>query len=216
MSNNVVISTSVQMIVDESVLKEGKCISLDSLLHIYGQEANKLKRRALKDRLKRRYGEKLLFVTAENNKCQLVCSKMCLDTIGKGNKNFIDSIPLSDRNVIKKAAEILKSVLKNYVETANDLPWPPTPESLQKRLKDCPELVISCFKHLLHSEDIHHIETCLSYTPLSCYEIVQLVKRLQFYIYLKPHDNSCFRDILFITHHSGSFLETLCNCHVHA
>lgn len=149
--------SNLTKIVDRKILQDGKFFSVNDLIRINGQEPTKNRRRLLKYRLKRRYGNKLLFLTAESNKCHIVCSSSSLSEMKDGVRPVMESISRCDESVVKKAAEILRNIIKAHIDDADDLPWPPTPESLKKRLEACPRLLYSFFKHLLHSEDIHHI-----------------------------------------------------------
>ena len=139
------------------MLREGKCVSLDNLLQIQTKPLDKNNRKFLKFRLKRRYGDKLLYLTSDHKSSQLICSSSTLLDMKKGHESNIDSFPFSDKAIIKKAAEILKNILTDYISKADELPWPPTPDSLKSRLEKTPDLVRLFLKFLIHPTESHHI-----------------------------------------------------------
>ena len=89
--------------VDREVFDEGKFCTLDSLIKLNGNNPNKNLRRLLKFRLKRKYGQKLLFLTAEHNHSQVVCSVDSFVQFQDGEKPLADSVPTNVNIVIKKA-----------------------------------------------------------------------------------------------------------------
>ena len=118
---------AVCKIVDDLIIGEMKCMSLQSLLQIYGPVSwPKQYRHKLKSCLLETYGEKLLFVTAEENSPQVVISKQCL------GRNAT-SIRYTDEFVVKEAANFLKRDVLQNIADSPDVSWPPTFTSLQSR-----------------------------------------------------------------------------------
>eukprot|EP00795_Rhopilema_esculentum_P011299 gene11300-21488_t len=72
---------AVCSLVEESVLEDLQCLSMDTLLMSYGIGVGDRQRRlALKERLKKKYQEKLIFVSPEYHSPQVVFSKDCIET----------------------------------------------------------------------------------------------------------------------------------------
>ena len=77
----------VRKAIKETVLQEQRCMSLDSLMDLKGIKVkNNLSRRNMKAWISRNYGEKILFLTSDNDKDQIIMSKESLESVGKGEK----------------------------------------------------------------------------------------------------------------------------------
>ena len=134
--------------IDELIIGQKKCMSLQSLLQIYGPVTwSKQYRCKLKARLLQSYGDKILFVTADINSPQLVISKMCLE-------RNTSTIKHTDEFIVKKAANLLKSSILKQIDDSTDLPWPPTVESLKAR--EPPEILKIFYNTLLKKDNDHH------------------------------------------------------------
>ena len=132
---------AVCKIVDDLIIGEMKCMSLQSLLLIYGPVSwPKQYRHKLKSCLLETYGEKLLFVTAEETSPQVVISKQCL------GRNAT-SIRHSDEFVVKEVANILERAVSQSIADSPDVPWPPTVTSLQSR--EPPEILKMIYGSIL-------------------------------------------------------------------
>ena len=135
-------------IIDDLIIEQKKCMSLQSLLQIYGPVTwSKQYRCKLKARLLESYGDKILFVTADINSPQLVISKMCLETNASTIKH-------PDEFIVKKAANILKCSILKEIDDSSDLPWPPTVESL--KVREPPEILKTFYNTLLQKDNDHH------------------------------------------------------------
>ena len=118
---------NVRKTVDDLIIGQMKCISIQSLLQIYGPLSwPKQYRHKLKSRLLEIYGDKLLFVTADENSPQLVINKQCLERNATSLKH-------SDEFVVKEAANILKRSILQQIDDSPDVPWSPTVNSLDSR-----------------------------------------------------------------------------------
>ena len=136
-------------IVDEQIIGENKCVSLDALLQVYGITTwPKQYRSKLKSRLSDSYGDKLLFVNAEPNSPQVVISRECLNT-----RVLSNTIELSDQFLVKRAATILKNAVLQTIDSSSDIPWPPTVNSLESR--EPPDILKTFYSDLLKPGHIH-------------------------------------------------------------
>ena len=135
-------------IVNDLIIGEMKCMSLQSLLQNMDPFFwPKQYRHKLKSHLLETYGEKLLFVTAEENSLQVVISKQC------SGRNAT-SIRHSDEFVVKEAANILKRAVLQNIADSPDVPWLPTVTSLQSH--EPPEILKMFYDKIVKSEDNHH------------------------------------------------------------
>ena len=120
----------------------------------------------LKCRVERNYGNKVVFLSTESNKGQLIMSKKCLENVSRGEKVLYNTVPLNDVIALRHAAAVLRCLILEHNENAESLPWPPTVESLQKRLASTPALLLEFFRSILAPEHTHH-QTAESTTRLA-------------------------------------------------
>ena len=148
--------------IDETVLQQQKCLSLDTLMELKGiRTKNHHIRRNMKSWVQRNYGNYIVFLTAEVNKGQIIMSKQSLVAVERGEKVVTETFPLSDDTSLKHAANVLRQIIDDYISQADDLPWPPTVESLKTRLASTPKLLLHFFKVLL-TESHHTISESIS------------------------------------------------------
>ena len=141
--------------IDETALQQQKCLSLDTLMELKGiRTKNHHSRRNMKSWVQRNYGNDIVFLTAEVNKGQIITSKQSLVAVERGEKVVTETFPLSDDTSLKHAANVLRQIIDDYISQADDLPWPPTVESLKARLASTPKLLLHFFKVLL--TESHH------------------------------------------------------------
>ena len=91
-------------------------------------------------------------------------SKHSLVAVERGEKVVTETFPLSDDTSLNHAANVLRQIIDDYISQADDLPWPPTVESLKARLASTPKLPLHFFKVLL--TESHHT-TSESISPLA-------------------------------------------------
>ena len=148
----------VRQTIDETVIKNGICVPMDTLLELKGiEKKDSQNRRNMKSYLQRKYGNKIVFLSTESNKGQLVMSIKCLEDVSRGEKAVYNAVPLNDDTALCHAANVLRRMIIEYTDGAESLPWPPTVESLEKRLASTPTLLIEFFRTLLAPEHSHHV-----------------------------------------------------------
>ena len=148
----------VRQSIDETVIENGVCISLDTLLELKGiQKKDHQTRRNLKSWVERNYGNKIVFLSTESSKGQLIMSKKCLEDVSRGEKVLYNTAPLNDDIALRHAATVLRCLILECTENTESLPWPPTVESLPKRLASTPALLLEFFRSILASEHTHHL-----------------------------------------------------------
>eukprot|EP00794_Sanderia_malayensis_P002237 gene2237-2552_t len=142
---------AVCSLVEENVLEDLQCVSIDTLLTSYGLGVGDRQRRlSLKERLKGKYHDKLVFVSPEYHSPQVVFSKECMET-----QSMTKTLEFSDEYVVKKAAVKIRHAILEIIKDAAPLPWPPTVDSLQSEERRPPSLLKFFFKTLF-SSDSHH------------------------------------------------------------
>ena len=147
----------IRKVVEATVIEERRCMSLDEILDLKGEKVkNNDTRKVLKRWLNRNF-ENIEFLTVEHNDCQVIVSKDSWRDVTTGMQSLNSSITLNDTSVVKEAAGILQDLILEYMETADNLPWPPTVESLQKRLESMPKMLTEFLRLLLSTKDIHHV-----------------------------------------------------------
>ena len=148
----------VRKAIKETVIENKVCISMDTLLELKGIAKKDYRSRAtLKKWVERNYGKDIVFLSSEENKAQMLMSKQCLEDVSRGEKVLFNTVPLSEETSLRHAANILRRMVLQHTETAESLPWPPTVESLEKRLSSSPTLLLEFFKNILEPEDSHHL-----------------------------------------------------------
>ena len=94
----------VKQAIHRTIVTEERCLSLDTLLELNGIEnKDHHSRRNMKSWLKRNYGDKIVFLTPEINKGQVVMSKASLEAVSRGEKVVHHVVPSSDNASIKQA-----------------------------------------------------------------------------------------------------------------
>ena len=147
----------VRKVIKETVLEKKICISLDTLLELQGITKHDANSRKVMKRWIQRNFESILFLSGEDNTGQLIMSKECLHDISQGEKVFYNTVPLTDQTSLRHAALILRKMILEHAETSDPLPWPPTVESLEKRLATAPDLLMKFFKTILEPENSHKV-----------------------------------------------------------
>ena len=111
----------------------------------------------MKKCVQRNFENEVMFLSGEEKKGQLIISKTCLDDIGRGEKVLHNTIPLTNETSLRHASLVLRRMILDHTENSSPLPWPPTVESLEKRLASAPELLLRFFKAVLEPENTHHV-----------------------------------------------------------
>ncbi len=144
---------AVISIVDNDVLLGQQCISVETLMIEYeGDIGTKQSRYRLKERLRKHYAEKLVFLQPEYHAAQVVISKECLHgQIFSRNSTFFKEF------TVQKAALILRDSVLEAIENVPNLPWPPTVDSLGSIDRKCPDILGLFFKTLLSQKDSHNV-----------------------------------------------------------
>ena len=84
-------------------------------------------------------------------------NKKCLEDVSRGEKVLYNTVRLNDDIALRHAATVLRRLILEHKENAESLPWPPTVESLQKRLASTPALLLEFFRSILAPEHTHHL-----------------------------------------------------------
>ena len=141
---------SVCAFVQQHVIDGNQSISLKVLTDIYGFDKEDSRLRAkVKKRLEQAFAEKIVFVRVAYHESEIVVSKgaltaTTLTTFIKDRKSF----------VLKEAASIIRSEILGMISSAQDLPWPPTPEALSLKSRQPPECVTDFVTNIIHAT--HH------------------------------------------------------------
>ena len=87
----------------------------------------------VKQMLVKHFGDELLFVTISTNEAEVISENVLTNTrkasFMKHNKDF----------VLKEAAKLVKDDVELLIQTAPELPWPPTVESLLSEHRQLPQ-----------------------------------------------------------------------------
>ena len=86
---------------------------------------------------------------------QVIVRKETWNEVTTGMKSLNSSIAVNDMTVLRDASRILQNVITEYVTNAESLPWPPTVESLQKRMESMPDELTEFLRMLLSPKDSH-------------------------------------------------------------
>ena len=81
----------------------------------------------LKEHILKHYDEMIIFVHPEYHGAQVIISKQCLS-----EKSFSSCVQNSNDFIMKTAASILHNSVKEKIEKAEKLSWPPTVEEFKK------------------------------------------------------------------------------------
>lgn len=143
---------SVCALVDDNIIMGHQCLSMETIMVAYGIGVGVRQRRhALKERLIKKYGHCLVFISTEYHAAQVVISRDCLET-----QSISKSLQFTKEYAVKRSAAILRDAVLNFVESCTPLPWPPSVDSLMSEERQCPPLLKQFFKVLLSAADTHH------------------------------------------------------------
>ena len=169
---------TVLALVDIDIIGGQQCLSMETLMTKYsGNIGTKQSRYKLKERLKKSFGDKIVFLQAEYHIPQVVISRECLH-----NQMISGSSSCLQQFAIKRAASFLQESVLKFVEEAEPLSWPPTVESLASRERQYPELLQLFYKELLSSKGSHHAtaERVDRLTDSFCQDIIHAVSKGKF------------------------------------
>ncbi len=168
---------AVCSLVEENVLEDLQCVSIDTLLASYGLGVGDRQRRlSLKERLKDKYKDRLVFVSPEYHSPQVVFSKECMET-----QSMTKTLEFSDEYVVKKAAVKIRHAILEIIKDAAPLPWPPTVDSLQSAERRPPSLLKHFLKTLFSNDSPHSIAERIERLVMSFSDdIVYAVSRGEF------------------------------------
>ena len=129
----------------------------------------------VKQMLVKHFGDELLFVTVSTNEAQVVISKNVLTNTKKAsfmkhNKHF----------VLNEAAKLIKDDIELLIQTAQELPWPPTVESLLSEHRQPPESLRMFLTTLLHSTDHSPGNEVIRYVDSFSQDILYAVSKRKF------------------------------------
>eukprot|EP00112_Aurelia_sp_Birch-Aquarium-sp1_P008666 Seg1960.8 transcript_id=Seg1960.8/GoldUCD/mRNA.D3Y31 product="GTPase-activating protein and VPS9 domain-containing protein 1" protein_id=Seg1960.8/GoldUCD/D3Y31 len=135
--------------VEHHVIDGEQSVSIKLLTEVYGLDQEDCRLRGkVKQKLMQEFEDKLLFVTVLNNEAQVVLSKNVLTNTKKSS--FFES----NRDfAMKEAAKIIRNDVVSLIQSASDLPWPPTVQSLLSEDRHPPESLTNFLTCLLHSTE---------------------------------------------------------------
>ena len=88
----------IRQSIEEKVISKGVCLDLDTLSKLKGIENNDYaSRRNMKSWIVRNYGKRIVFLSCEAKKGQLIMSKESMDGVSQGGRRLYDTVPLSDK-----------------------------------------------------------------------------------------------------------------------
>ena len=136
---------SVCELVDTNIILGHQCLSMETLMDAYEIGAGVRQRRyALKQRLMKKYGDCLVFISTEYHAAQIVVNRKCLET-----QSFPKVAEFEKENVVKRSATVLREIVLKFIEDSPSLPWPPSIERLTSDERQCPRQLKLFFKVLL-------------------------------------------------------------------
>lgn len=132
--------------IDFDVIENRKCISMDTLLEIYGIGMDYKSRyiQLLKGRISKTYGDRLLFLKSDYHSFEIV---ICKENLASNPALEV----FSQEYYVEKAARLLNKLCNDVISSALDLPWPPTVESLKERDEQIPYLLKLFFSTMMES-----------------------------------------------------------------
>ena len=149
----------VCQIIEKRVVDCSQAISMSALIEVYGGSCERQYRYVLKERLSKRFSDRIIFSKSEYHEPYIVISAVCLQSTP------LASMPLlNDEYHIQQAASILCSETLDFIESKPDLSWPPTVEELLDVTRLGPEKLLIFFKKLLSAKDSHHAESATEST----------------------------------------------------
>ena len=131
-------------IVENDIITSYKCISMDTLINVYGKESNQRQYRQLLNQIVNKYGNSLIFLNPEYQSSHLIINKECIE-----NKPLSKTVNLSSDDMVKQAATILRASVENSIHRSTVLPWPPTVANLKQEDRKPPSLLTLFYKLLL-------------------------------------------------------------------
>jgi len=131
----------VQHVIDK-IIKTGKWVSMKTLHEIYGLSIEDTRYRwKLKQKLIKHFNDKIVFLTYDHNKPEVVASKDFME-VNDTNKIF----------TIKHAAKLIKEeIIYKFKDVKTT--WPPSSDSLMKDGHDPPDIVYEFLKELTQGSD---------------------------------------------------------------
>lgn len=162
--------------VQNRIIDGEQSLSIKLLTEVYGLDEEDCRMRGkVKQMLMKHFEGELLFVTVATNEAQVVLSKNVLTNTKKvsflkQNKDF----------VLKEAAKVIKDDIDLLIQTAPELPWPPTVESLQSEDRQPPESLRMFLTTLLHSTDHSPSEEVIRYVDSFSQDILYAVSKRKF------------------------------------
>ena len=115
-------------VIEKEVISLSKAVSMNVSIDLYGIGRDQHQyRQYLKERILKHYDKKVIFVHPEYHGVQLVISKQCLS-----DKSFSSRVQYSNDFIMTTAASILHNSVKENIEKAEKLSWPPRAEELEK------------------------------------------------------------------------------------
>lgn len=145
-------SSELLSFVENHIIGCKQSASMKLLTEIYGFNGDDTRLRAkVKQKLEEHFPGELLFISVSYHQplmviSQKVASHSTLSTYVQESQDFI----------LAQAANILQMAMKTMMESAGDLPWPPTSDSLGNLSRKAPECLVKFLMKLIQSQSTHH------------------------------------------------------------
>ena len=143
-------SNNLYSFVSHHVIGCMQTASMKLLTDIYGYDGDDTRlRNKVKKKLEEKFPEELLFVSVSYHQSMLVISQKVLTNsmlsmFTNESKDFI----------IIEAANILQGTIKDFIDNAADLPWPPTSAPLMERQP--PGILNDFITKVMHDQSSYH------------------------------------------------------------
>ena len=168
--------TRLFQFVKDHVIEGEQAISIKLLTEIYGLDEEDCRLRGkVKQMLLKEFKEELLFVTVSINEAQVVISKNVLTATTKNS-----FLRVNKKYVIKEAAEAIRDDIQSHIQSAPDLPWPPTVEALQSKERQGPESLTNFLLRVIKKSDHNPSEDVKRYAESIAQDVVHAYTKGKF------------------------------------
>ena len=157
--------------IEENILSFGRSISTQQLTEIFGISGyDRRSRYYVKNIIKEKYGDKLIFLTVSTNEPQVVLRSISHTS----DENLLKS---NKESVLKQAADILRDDIDSFLieDVQKQSTWPPTVDSLKVSHQRYPKSLSLFFSNLLKNKKHAATETVTRHVDSIIQDIVNSV-----------------------------------------
>lgn len=145
-------SSELLSFVENHIIGCKQSASMKLLTEIYGFDGDDTRLRAkVKKKLEDHFPGELLFVSVSYHQPLMVISQKVVS-----NSTLSMYVQESQDFILAQAANILQLAIKTMIESAGDLPWPPTNDSLGDFNRKPPECLVKFLMQLIQPQSTHH------------------------------------------------------------